>query len=218
MDRVLLALKWLYETSKCCCGGRWSGPDNTDTKLGALNLFVASFSTSFFLILYFFPLSFQEKSTAPDNTDIDKTWCYLKLSLLSRPLTFISEWISWSGQYGHRQNMALSEIVCPYFLAHSLIFISEGISWSGQHGALWNCLSFHGYDVSCRSSLLALKSNVSYVGLDPRASEYVGFEVLTAAVMNSSVFWDTTPCSPLKINRRFRGTRLPYHQVEDKAK
>jgi hypothetical protein len=27
----------------------------------------------------------------------------------------------------------------------------------------------------------------------------VGFEVLTAVVMKSSVFWDITPCSPLKV-------------------
>jgi hypothetical protein len=35
-----------------------------------------------------------------------------------------------------------------------------------------------------------------------------GFEVLTAAIMKISVFWDITPCSPLKVNRRFRGTSL----------
>jgi hypothetical protein len=35
---------------------------------------------------------------------------------------------------------------------------------------------------------------------------YVGFEVLTAVVMKSSVFWDITPCNPLKINRHFGGT------------
>jgi hypothetical protein len=29
---------------------------------------------------------------------------------------------------------------------------------------------------------------------------FVGFEVLTAAVMKGTVFWDITPCSPLKIN------------------
>jgi hypothetical protein len=28
----------------------------------------------------------------------------------------------------------------------------------------------------------------------------VGFEVLTAVVMKSSIFWDITPCSLLKIN------------------
>jgi hypothetical protein len=33
----------------------------------------------------------------------------------------------------------------------------------------------------------------------------VRFEILTAMVMNSSIFWDITPCSPLKVNRRFRG-------------
>jgi hypothetical protein len=35
---------------------------------------------------------------------------------------------------------------------------------------------------------------------------YVGFEVFTAVVMKSIVFWDMTPCSPLSVNRRFGGT------------
>jgi hypothetical protein len=33
-----------------------------------------------------------------------------------------------------------------------------------------------------------------------------GFEVLTAVVMNSTIFWDITPCSPLSVNPRFGGT------------
>jgi hypothetical protein len=38
-----------------------------------------------------------------------------------------------------------------------------------------------------------------------------GFEVLTAVVMKSTISWDITPCSPLRVNRRFRGTyRLPW--------
>jgi hypothetical protein len=32
-----------------------------------------------------------------------------------------------------------------------------------------------------------------------------GFEVLTAMIMKSAIFWDITPCSPLKLNRRFGG-------------
>jgi hypothetical protein len=30
--------------------------------------------------------------------------------------------------------------------------------------------------------------------------EFIGFEVLTAVVMNRRIFWDITPCSPLEIN------------------
>jgi hypothetical protein len=30
--------------------------------------------------------------------------------------------------------------------------------------------------------------------------EDVGFEVLTEAVMKSYIFWDTVPCSPLKVS------------------
>jgi hypothetical protein len=33
-----------------------------------------------------------------------------------------------------------------------------------------------------------------------------GFEVLTAVVTKSSVFWDITPSIPLKLNRHFGGT------------
>jgi hypothetical protein len=31
-------------------------------------------------------------------------------------------------------------------------------------------------------------------------------------ILKSSVFWDITPCSPLKVNRRFRGTYRLYLQ------
>jgi hypothetical protein len=34
----------------------------------------------------------------------------------------------------------------------------------------------------------------------------VGFEVFTAVVMKSIIFWDMAPCSPLSFNRRFGGT------------
>jgi hypothetical protein len=40
----------------------------------------------------------------------------------------------------------------------------------------------------------------------------VGFEVLTAVIMSSYIFWNTSPCSPLKINRRFGGTCRPHLQ------
>jgi hypothetical protein len=32
---------------------------------------------------------------------------------------------------------------------------------------------------------------------------YTESEVLTAVFMKSSISWDITPCSPLKVNRRF---------------
>jgi hypothetical protein len=35
---------------------------------------------------------------------------------------------------------------------------------------------------------------------------FVGFVLLTAVVIKRSVFWDITPCSPLKANGRFEGT------------
>jgi hypothetical protein len=34
---------------------------------------------------------------------------------------------------------------------------------------------------------------------------FLGFEVLTAAVLKSSIISDMTPCNPLEVNRRFGG-------------
>jgi hypothetical protein len=34
----------------------------------------------------------------------------------------------------------------------------------------------------------------------------VGFEIFTAVVLKSTIFWDMTLCSPLSFNRRFGGT------------
>jgi hypothetical protein len=43
----------------------------------------------------------------------------------------------------------------------------------------------------------------------PDYTGLVEFEVLAAVVMKSTVVWDITPCSPLKVNLRFRGTYVP---------
>jgi hypothetical protein len=44
-----------------------------------------------------------------------------------------------------------------------------------------------------------------YTASQPRR-QYVGFEVLTPVVKKISIFWDITPCNPLKQNRRFGET------------
>jgi hypothetical protein len=44
------------------------------------------------------------------------------------------------------------------------------------------------------------RSQEAFIGPYPKPDEYnVGFEVLTAVVMKSTIFWDITPCSPLKM-------------------
>jgi hypothetical protein len=55
------------------------------------------------------------------------------------------------------------------------------------------------------------QSPCTYVAThDQTCENNVGFYVLRAAVMKSSIFWDIIPCSPLKINRRFGGTFCLY--------
>jgi hypothetical protein len=42
----------------------------------------------------------------------------------------------------------------------------------------------------------------------PNSQWFVGFEVLTAVIMKSTIYWDITLCSPLNVNRLVRGI---YH-------
>jgi hypothetical protein len=51
-----------------------------------------------------------------------------------------------------------------------------------------------------------LRANSS--GFHEQHTSYVGSEVLSAVVIKSTILWDITSCSPLKVNRRFDGT---YH-------
>jgi hypothetical protein len=41
---------------------------------------------------------------------------------------------------------------------------------------------------------------------------FVRFQVLTAASMKVTVFWDVTPCSLVEVYRRFRGACCLHHQ------
>jgi hypothetical protein len=41
-----------------------------------------------------------------------------------------------------------------------------------------------------------------------------GFEVLTAVIMKSYIFWDIKPYNPLEVNGSFRGTFLLHFEVQ----
>jgi hypothetical protein len=43
------------------------------------------------------------------------------------------------------------------------------------------------------------------------------FEVLTAARMKMTVFWDVAPCSLIEVYRRFRGACCLHHQVDESS-
>jgi hypothetical protein len=44
-----------------------------------------------------------------------------------------------------------------------------------------------------------------------------GFEVLTAVIMKSPIFWDITPCMPLKVNRLSEEYVTSIFKIEGKA-
>jgi hypothetical protein len=80
---------------------------------------------------------------------------------------------------------------------------------------IWLCIyEICAYSI-CFESHYVVVSVYSYLGgpklestSETRYSDrfLLWFEVLTAVVMKSSVFWDITPCNPLSVNRRFGGT------------
>jgi hypothetical protein len=47
------------------------------------------------------------------------------------------------------------------------------------------------------------------------SSVCVRFQVLTAASMKMTVFWDVAPCSLVDVYRRFRGTYCLHHQGDE---
>jgi hypothetical protein len=63
-------------------------------------------------------------------------------------------------------------------------------------------------DVGCLSERQSLRLFSFYLYKNVCKTEiyhYVRFEVLTAVVMKSTIFWDITLCSPSSVNRRFGG-------------
>jgi hypothetical protein len=90
---------------------------------------------------------------------------------------------------------------------------------------MWNSLSRHHHylvrykamclvTVSYHLFLTGLHAACSVLAFSssPFFPQVVGFEVRTAEVMKSSVFWDITPRSPLKVNWRFGGTYRLHFQ------
>jgi hypothetical protein len=89
---------------------------------------------------------------------------------------------------------------------------------SGTYGieGLLNLIAVLVWWISQNQPLLLPQPRLNYSGGNTTAScynprtlcetlcrlHYVGFEVLTPVVMKSAVFWDITPCSPLKVNQR----------------
>jgi hypothetical protein len=61
-------------------------------------------------------------------------------------------------------------------------------------------------------SIRATRVHIQSPGVKKYKNYYLGFEVFTAVVMKSMIFWDVTPCSLLRCNRRFGGTSTLQHQ------
>jgi hypothetical protein len=73
-----------------------------------------------------------------------------------------------------------------------------------KQGSLWpECIQY-----ACAEWVrYSLKRVFVFMHSPPKHSECVGFEVLTAAVMNNAIFRDTVPCSQC-VNRCFGGSCL----------
>jgi hypothetical protein len=74
------------------------------------------------------------------------------------------------------------------------------------------CPSQIPYDLNWNRSRYAVAGSRRLTARTFRRGYCVGLEVLTTVVTKGTIFWDTTPCSPLKVNRRFGGTHRLHLQ------
>jgi hypothetical protein len=58
--------------------------------------------------------------------------------------------------------------------------------------------------------------NLTYIYFRVPSQNYFGFEVLTAVVIKSTIFWDISPCSSLKVKRHFGRTYRFHFQGESR--
>jgi hypothetical protein len=64
----------------------------------------------------------------------------------------------------------------------------------------------HRRDIITFAAVLRLLDYHSYAKMWCKLTQFLGFEVLTAVVMKSTILGDMTPCNPLSVNWRFGGT------------
>jgi hypothetical protein len=91
---------------------------------------------------------------------------------------------------------------------------------------LCECLIEECTKITSEYNLILIALNYITFGLNSENTEYseyftdnkfiVGFEVLTAVVMKSTIFWDIMPCSPLKVNRHFGEHIAPFSGSNNK--
>jgi hypothetical protein len=96
--------------------------------------------------------------------------------------------LSWSRNKTCRQAAAIYNVIDP--TRHSLAILRHG---------------HYGHTATVLHSECRAKLHVTTMG-DWGFLTRVGFEILTAVVKKSTIFWDIGPCSPLSVNRRFGGT------------
>jgi hypothetical protein len=53
--------------------------------------------------------------------------------------------------------------------------------------------------------------------MSPNDEKSARFQVLMAASMNMTAFWDNSQCSPVEVNRRFRGDYCQYEPLKRRS-
>jgi hypothetical protein len=110
-------------------------------------------------------------------------------------------WPEWKGLWD-----MLTDVCTKNWTIHNVVFCVGGY-WHFRETC---CLHLHGsrlcYNDNHHQNVKSYRKMKQLDGVtSTRKNVFVRFEVLTAVVMKSTIFWDITPCSPLKVNRRFGG-------------
>jgi hypothetical protein len=126
------------------------------------------------------------------------SWHYLMLQRLSLPPS------SWAGEMSdtlifvliHVVSLGLWSLVPSINLGHRSSTIPTKYRYK-------DCIIREANETELHPSNMKIKDgfcrNTSPIHWN-NSGIFIEFEVLTAMVMKSSIFWDITPCSPLKVN------------------
>jgi hypothetical protein len=129
-------------------------------------------------------------------------------------VSFDCDFPHFSLQFVNCLHLGVDTFSCAACLYIGLCAVARDNSIPDNKVALY--YSEYNYLGNTVCSLLTYSSNLGYQLADSvltclfhrpsSRSTCLGFEVFTAVVMKSIIFWDVTPCSLLRYNRRFGGT------------
>jgi hypothetical protein len=125
-------------------------------------------------------------------------WQWLVQVLWNGILHCFSLWLNSEALLIHNFNLILNPFCFTMHVTHSSAVLVD-VRWiNSKPEKVRNIAMF-------QNPLQYLK-DTNFCLTEKTVSLWVGFKVIKTAVLKSCIFWNMTPCNPLRVSRRFRET------------